>query len=396
MESCRVSLRIKRTQIIDWLIVCFIAFLPLSWAAFAFGSFYRLFTIVAFVAFFAVCKGNLTICAENVRLFTAWILLVLYVGVSLLWAENTNSAMSEALGMALLCATVFIFASRYAQYTEKQLDYAWIASGIICLLLFFFGEREVASGRETLIILGTPTDHNEFAGVFIVPVSLGMYKLMGAKRIGIKVVYIALMVLELYAILLTGSRGALLSTVIAVAITALLSRKLSVNYIFSVLVFLLVVILLVSTIVLPLIPEEVLNRFTMEEIEETGGAGRAEIWERAWKKIREGSLLRLLFGYGNGAKLVLNKSGRVSAMHNQLLQVLANYGLVGLGLYLSLLWESFRNILRRNRRYAGSFLGMMALSLTLSMSPSYKPLWILLMMGFAFVGNEKTQQIDKV
>lgn len=374
-------LEAKREQT-SWLVVCYIAFLPLSWAAFFFGSFYRIWTIFSLLMFLLLGRGSAAMQPANTRLVKAWMIFSLYSVVSVLWAENSGSAFTEALGMALLCIAAFIFATCNIENPEKLLDNAWITAGIICLLLFFWGEREIVGDRETLIILGTPTDHNEFAGVFVVPIALKAHRLMKPKSTGLKIAYILLILMEFYAILLTGSRGALLAAIIAVAITALTSRKVSFKYFVTALVLLLFVVYLINSFVLPLIPETVLDRFSVEAVEASGGSGRAEIWEEAWGKISQGSLLRLFFGYGSGAELVIDHLGNARVMHNQLLQMLANYGIVGLVLYLRLTWVCFGNLLRRNSRYIGGFCGMMVLSMTLSMSPSYKPLWILLIMAF--------------
>ena len=132
--------------------------------------------------------------------------------------------------MLLLCATVLVFAAYKSENAENQLDFIWILSGAVCVLLFFFGERRVLDSRETLIILGTPTDNNEFAGAFIVPIALGAYKLFQTKNWGLRLIYLGLIVAEIYAILLTGSRGALLGAITAIVITILLSKKISLKY----------------------------------------------------------------------------------------------------------------------------------------------------------------------
>ena len=366
----------------SWLVVCYIIFLPLSWAAFSFGSFYRLWTILSLFMFFILGRGNASLQTANMHLGKSWLTFVLYSVISVLWAENAGSAFTEVLGMALLCAAALIFASCGIEVTERVLDNAWIIAGIGCLLLFFWGEREIIGDRETLIILGTPTDHNEFAGVFVVPIALAVYRIMKVKSLGIKVTHVLFVILELYVILLTGSRGALLATIIAMVATVLTCRKVSLRYFVTAIVLLLLIVRLIESFVLPMIPETVLDRFSIEAVEATGGSGRTDIWKSAWEKISKGSLLRLFFGYGSGAELVVDNLGNARVMHNQLMQMLANYGIVGLVLYLRLVWVSFNNILRRNSRYIGAFCGMMALSMTLSMSPSYKPLWILLIMAF--------------
>lgn len=43
----------------------------------------------------------------------------------------------------------------------------------------------------------------------------------------------------------------------------------------------------------------------------------------------------------------------------------------------------YLRIRKYSRKYLGAFFGMMAMSMSITMGPSYKPLWIFLMMSFA-------------
>ena len=209
--------KIRRDKVIEWLVACFVVFLPLSWASFAFGSIYRMLIITSLVVFLFYSNGKFNIRVDNKRLFLMWSLYTVYSVISAFWSDDFSNSLTEALGMVLIYAVIFIF-SRYSfEDAADGLMRAWILSGAICMMLFFFGEREIVGVRETLIILGTSTDHNEFASVFIVPVSVGIHLLLKKTSVHVKIFNVILVLLELYAIMLTGSRGALIATIFAAA-----------------------------------------------------------------------------------------------------------------------------------------------------------------------------------
>ncbi|MCQ2326416.1 MAG: O-antigen ligase family protein [Bacteroidales bacterium] len=75
----------------------------------------------------------------------------------------------------------------------------------------------------------------------------------------------------------------------------------------------------------------IFDRF--QGIEDDGGSGRVEIWAYVLKAFNSSDLLSQLFGHGHYA---VSKLGDASAAHNDFLQVLYDYGIVVLFVYLSL------------------------------------------------------------
>lgn len=67
------------------------------------------------------------------------------------------------------------------------------------------------------------------------------------------------------------------------------------------------------------------------EIDETGGAGRMEIWTEVLKSFQDSSLIEQLFGHGHRA---VNNLSWATAAHNDFIEVLFDYGVVGLIVYL--------------------------------------------------------------
>jgi len=78
-----------------------------------------------------------------------------------------------------------------------------------------------------------------------------------------------------------------------------------------------------------------LRRF--DDIIETGGNGRADIYKVTWNNISSGGFLRSLFGAGYNANIKFY--GYDYSAHNDFLEIFMDYGIVGLIIYLSLMFE---------------------------------------------------------
>ena len=70
-------------------------------------------------------------------------------------------------------------------------------------------------------------------------------------------------------------------------------------------------------------------------LSETGGNGRTEIYKHVFENIRDGGAIRFLFGCGyNG---MINYYGSALSSHNDFLEILVDYGLMGLVFYISII-----------------------------------------------------------
>lgn len=383
-------IRLEKAALIRAICFCFVLFVPLSWATFIAGSFYRTLTILLAGVSLLITQGRLQFSIANQKLFFAWTMFAAYTAITMFWAESFEKSFSNTLGMSLIYVVVVIFAIyASAENKSKWMDRAWILAGIACAVLFMAGSRQMVleTGRESLIIFGTETDPNEFGGALLIPISLSMHYYLKVEKLRGKILHIALILIEVYIVLATGSRGALLATAVGLVLTMCFSMKTSAKNVIIIIVATLLGVNIFINWILPAVPKDVIERLSLEAILDDGGSKRDFIWSTGIKGVFEGSPIRMMFGYGEGNRLVLDTTGEAKAMHNQFLQVLANYGIVGVILYLNLLYQVFKNMIKRNSRYLGAFWGMMALSMTLSMSPSYKPLWILMMVGFVFNEN---------
>lgn len=364
-----------------FLIYAFVIALPFSWASFAIGSIYRIVTLLLFVIFLFESRCVISWSSEKKSLLLGWIFYVGYAVITMFWAVNRDAAITNSLSLILLGFIIVVFFSTELSHEESyRIDICWIIAGVLCIFLYIFGDKTAVGeygSRTSMVIMGTATDPNEFASVFIVPLSLMTFNVLNKK--GSRILQIIIMLLAFYCVLMSGSRGALIATVIAIIITLLQSGKVDIKSVLIVTVVAIVVLLLAIRYIIPLIPDDVLTRMSLKALLKDGGSGRGDLWTDAVRKIWNGSVLRMMFGYGQYG-LTVGTKGVSQTMHNQFIQQISNYGFVGLSLYMFLIYKSYKSIKRNCPRYMGAFIGMIVMSLTITMSVAYKLLWILLLM----------------
>lgn len=372
-----------------------VLFLPFCWATFIAGSIYRSLTILLVVYVTISQKGHFRVSSENKKLFIWFEAYVVYVALTMIWSDNFSLALNNSMGIILLGIIVFIFAtSEMNDKTSEIITYSWVATGILSALLYLFGEKiqvgEYGS-RTSLMIMGNPTDPNEYAGIFIITSVFSLLLMFNSKKKFVKISMLVTILLEIYVVFLTGSRGALLSIVVALFITLQKELHLSVKSLLALICVLIVSIFFIYYIVIPNIPTDILLRYSLETLKSDQGSGRASIWFFALKEYFHGPIFNMLFGYS----ITGIRAGTVmvtSTMHNQLIQNLISYGIVGFALYVVLLIKCFKNILVKNKSLVGAFIGIFLMSMTITMGPSYKPLWIFLMMGFVSTYNRREKE----
>ena len=388
-RDSRFIIRLNRAL----LIYAFVIALPFSWASFAVGSIYRAVTLLLFVLFIFGSKFTISYSKEKESLFFSWILYLGYSIVTMFWAVNREAAITNSMSLILLgfIVTVF-FSTELSQKEEDIVDKCWIIAGIVCIVLYVFGDKTAVGeygSRTSMMIMGTATDPNEFASVFIVPLSLIMFNILNKK--GSKSFQLVIMLLALYCVLMSGSRGALFATFIALLVTLIQSGKVNVKTVIIIGIACLLVFAITIRYIIPMIPDDVLTRMSLKALLKDGGSGRGDLWTDAMRKIWSGSEIRMILGYGQYG-LTVGTKGVSQTMHNQFIQQLSNYGIVGLLFYILLIYRSYKSIKVNCPRYIGAFCGMMFMSFTITMSVAYKLLWVLLLMP-ATMSNERVERI---
>lgn len=320
----------------------------------------------------------------------------LFLGIYLVYSifswflsrSETAFAVTRGL-METSLVFVLITANIYNEREEAMLYNCWLIIGVFTMVNVlmgqFFGESS-GTGRVTMMLGGAEEDPNQLCGYFIFPMLCCLRKLKKGQWVK-DGIYLVLLGLMGYCVLLTGSRGGLVAVAGTLALYIILAVpgwqnrvKAGVAMVLAAAMFWLVVV--------PLLPQETQERFTLERIEEDQGSGRFVIWE-AIADAMVAEDFSMIFGYGFGAtEKIIAATGRVNTVaHNHWMQMWADQGLAGVAIFGIFFAFAFVRNLRQRRIISVAILGMLVLSMSLTMYATYKPFWNLLMVAAFSVEN---------
>lgn len=145
-------------------------------------------------------------------------------------------------------------------------------------------------------------------------------------------------------LLLSASRGALITTGFSVVLMLVMNKTTPFKRILQVGLL----IIAASYLMEKLVASELIYKRMIQFIEEGNTAGRGEIWENVW----EVSLQRPIIGFGTTGfenEMIKYYGARKSA-HNLFLEVFVTTGLVGFGVFMYFLYFHFKNSIQNLRQ----------------------------------------------
>ena len=389
-------IRLDREEMSKNLCLLSILALPFSWFTSPVGSVYRLLMIIFILLNIVNSKWKIQIYEENKWLIKAWAVYYFYTSIRALLSHNLSSSVSYIMGMGLIFLMALIYASQRFNAADRiKLQESWIAVGCITELLFLTGDRSSLgqyTSRTSLRIFGVVTDPNEFTSLFIITIPVAVYILLKSDNKIMKILSAVEGIIGLYCVFLGGSRGALLSIIFAVIFVVVQNTDISFKSIGGIAILCVIMFYVLTRVVLPMVAPDILNRITISSIMKDGGSGRSSLWLDALSTVWDGSVFKMLFGYGASGIIAGGGQG-TSTMHNQFLQVLVDYGFVGLILYLYLLYRLLIQFVYKNKMYTPIFCGMVVMSLTITMGPQVKPFWVFIMT--AFLGDSSLRRVNR-
>lgn len=301
--------------------------------------------------------------------YAAWLLL------SVIWTTRIGSQMTVALGMVLMIAALVLMSMLPLSSKDIQLiRTAWVLLAVFAAVLFLvFGEQAEYGQRTHLVIASGGSDPNEFSAYFLLPLAYFVEATLekhGLWRIGGFVGTLG----SFYIVLMTGSRAGAIACLVIILAVALRFAGKGVGKFFLVLLTGFASFYAMGRFLLPLVPEAVRERLTLDALLEDSGSAREGIWETGLELVAA-SDWRVLFGYGpNGAPL----DDRI--MHNHFVQALVDGGLIGLALFLAIIVCALRSSIRDKPVFAAT-LGVSVMFLTLTAYSNFRPAWAVLFMA---------------
>lgn len=392
-----MQMNISQTRLSGMMLCLLIALMPLNHITLpGLGAAYQpvllLVALIYVLDLFKNKKG--VICIEqSTKLWTLFSFIEL---ISLFWAENLQRSSSQIVGIAetYILAILAINAS-YVVNQKKAIYNAFLFSGMVYIIFAqFFTVDQIYTGRK-MITFGAygSMDPNEWCSYMIVPVAVSLYRFFEDRRIQVKLLYICYILLTLYCALLEGSRGGLLALLVTILLVVRKEAHLSAKALLGGVLSCAVMVFIVWRFILPLIPETIMQRFTIQGMTAYGGAGgRGELWIEIFKYLWDHPL-RLLIGNG--------LYGSVSVpfvAHNQLLQVLMDMGIIGLSVYLAFLLQVHKKMREKGVVELAAFWGMQVALLSLTGYSWLKSSWIVIiicLINYTDVGNKQYEYTDE-
>ena len=237
----------------------------------------------------------------------------------------------------LLVILMFIFAYTISSKSKELLEF--FATGMIVAMLitvFFYYKNWTFANEVDEAHLGT-----SYYVLFLLPTLL----LTPHKWLR----YVGLIITGL-VLFSSFKRGGVIAFVLAIVAylfvkEVLVERKFTRLLVFLIaLIALFIILIFVDNAMGNIISERILN------IREDGGSGRDQVWATTWNMIKTSNSEHLIYGHGYDG--VLKNSPLGISAHNDFLEIMYNYGIVGfipyLILHIQLMKQVFASIRVRN------------------------------------------------
>lgn len=274
----------------------------------------------------------------NVYNFHYFIFIWLFVEIiSNFWANS--SVYASIYTPIYINMTIFFILLTSIQYSAKQIK-LFINStlwGSTLAAIIMLSKMTLYHGmgiRYSLTIFNTEIDPNNIAVFFAFGVIISFYNFF-INGNG-KILNFVFFVINLVALLISGSRGAIVTIVCTIAIVIMYKFQGKIN-IFKSIKYIIKIVLILMTIVWILnylVPGKLLNRTTQVNSYEDG-SDRTIIWGYAIERLVEKPILG--FGVGTFPELTIPYFDQTKGMHNTYLLVLFDVGIIGFGFFISII-----------------------------------------------------------
>ena len=138
----------------------------------------------------------------------------------------------------------------------------------------------------------------------------------------------------------------------------------------------------------------------MQSLQEDGGSGRTTTYALVWKAFKDSNIVKQVIGHGFNAVYLDRIS--ISSAHNDFLEVLYDYGVIGLFFYVLLLFSFIFEAVKLRKARCKSFAAVTAailIYITLScvshliIYPTYN-VFLLFTISVGFSEYERTREIQ--
>ena len=266
---------------------------------------------------------------------------------------------------------------------QRGLLLAYVLGGYVAAIDTLLIYRQQAGAMRRFAAGGA--DPNDMAMALALALPMAWYLSTTAGNAFVRWAGRGFLPLGVLAIGLAGSRGGMIAATVALLIVPLSMTKLTPGRMISAMIMLLAAGMLAVTY----LPETTIERLSTIGTEVEGGriGGRGKLWRAGLQAYAE----RPIAGFGTGhfksaITPILGPAAQVA--HNSFISVLVEQGIVGLVLYLGMLWSVLVSVLRLrgvDRRFAMVLLLTLVVTMTPLTWEDRRVVWIVMaiLLGFS-------------
>lgn len=335
-------------------------------------------------------KGKLKL--NSVHFFS---MLFLMSTVVTLFVDRSAESVAYVRGYTETMALLFLITAK--EYSKNEIEAIEITQLILLVILIWLGflGADWYGSRNTMTLFGATCDPNYFAGLFLLPIAVALKKLREKKVY--MVICPVLIGLGSYIVLSSGSRGGLLALIVTVLAYVFISARDMKQRLIGLIAAIILAVLL-WTVVIPLLPESVSSRFSVSDVIESRGSSRVDIWVSMLTAIKN-STWELICGRGINSYHWMMKEGKMVQVvaHNQFIQSLYNQGILGCASFCLMSGAAILRNIKKRAYISAAMLGTLALAMSLSINPSIKEFWnLLIYSAFVFETTNKSKEVDSI
>jgi len=266
-----------------------------------------------------------------------WVIFIIYGLLSVTWAISPEAVLKQAptaIGLLML----YLITTSYEVVEEDYETFKMciLLGGVLTVAILMYGFLTGDFQRRATLSIGSVSANpNGLAFSLLLPLSISIEKILRNTGLKKKIIFVALLVLIVLCIILTGSRANMFAGGLIIILYLYYSKQKA---------LLSTILILGGIILIQFIPNIFYERWS--QAIDTGGSGRLDIWYVGWKSLSR----YWLVGAGlSNFPLAYNEFVDYSpvfrnfdrASHNIYLKSIVEMGIVGFSLLVFVIWKHY-------------------------------------------------------
>lgn len=295
--------------------------------------------IAMIIMFFGIYANNWELHLTFNKVNKALLYMLVLSAASCLWAMDRAVAIHRNVAYLTVPGLAFFVGQlEFSKREREAIITAAILGGVATVgYLFFTGKISLTGTQRLNLVQGN--DQNGFAALLYLPMCLSFGRVLQQKDKK-RPIYAMLVFIFLFIILMTGSRGGLLASFLFVLTFAFFSQK---GKRAKTMIAVVAMLVIAYYVVLPMLPDSIQQRlFDNKSYKNTIDSehNRVAFWKLGITKIFPQNPI---LGVGAGCTPVrmIRVYGSYRGMHNTYINMLCEFGILGLPVFLWMLWNLF-------------------------------------------------------